>query len=58
VVGNKDQECNNPLASFATSLYRQRSKLPTCAHGRRKDFFQGGASWGFSQTFWAKCGEI
>jgi len=27
---NKDQEYNNPLASFATCLCRQRSELRTC----------------------------
>jgi len=31
VLRNKDQECNNPLASFATCLCMQRSELRTCA---------------------------
>ena len=40
---NKDQEYNNPLASFATCLRRQRSELRTCAKrvggiGARHDF--------------------
>jgi len=30
LLRNKDQEYNNPLASFATCLCRQSSKLRTC----------------------------
>jgi len=32
LLRNKDQEHNNPLASFATCLCRQRSELRTCAN--------------------------
>jgi len=31
LLRNKDQGYNNPLASFATCLCRQRSELRTCA---------------------------
>jgi len=33
LLRNKDQEYNNPLASFATCLCRQRSELRFCAKG-------------------------
>ena len=31
LLRNKDQEYNNPLASFSTCLCRQRSELRICA---------------------------
>jgi len=31
LLRSRDQECNNPLASFATCLCRQRNELRTCA---------------------------
>jgi len=31
LLRNKDPEYNNPLASFATCICRQRSELRTCA---------------------------
>jgi len=36
MLRNKDQECNNPLASFATCLCRQRSELRTHKKARAR----------------------
>jgi len=54
LLRNKDQEHNNPLASFATCLFWQRSELRTCAQR-----FGGLAvttfPWWASRTFIRPC---
>jgi len=61
-ISHKDVVERSEPVNHATAICEgQGFKKRDVSHGRRKDFFQGGGSRGFSQNFFqgeAKSGEI